>query len=536
MDVLADRGDGLVRGQLHREVVEVDEAQVVAHLVRVVAPVGGVALAEPARAAVAPALELPVVEAGAGALRAQAQVGGRAPGPELGDREVVAHLAGPVAVRGGVALAELARRRVAPALELAVVERGAGVVPARRDAGGGASAAEVDGGEVVAHLAGRAADDDGLADAELALQAVAPALDRAVVEEGTSMEVGGGDRGRGPAGAEVDGGQVVAQLAGTVAAGVGVAQAELAVVVPAPALHRAVVEEGADPVRADGHLGGRAAGAQVHGGEVVTHLAGGVAAVGGVAEAEEAEVVEAPALDGTVVEQGTRLEARRADGGGGAAGAEVDGGEVVAHLARAVAPVVGAPCAEGAEGAAAPALDGGVVEDCAGVEVAGGQGDGGAAGSEVDRGEVLAHLVDAVAAVGGVAEAELAAAVVPPAPDLPAGGDGAGVLVAGGDPRTGCRRRCRLAHRLRRGARHCGRRGGGCEHRHAARDQCDDPEAYPPAPQGRSGPGRCPGRARPTCGPSCRHRSHLPPCSAGRSRGPAVPAPEDRAADGSRRP
>ena len=56
----------------------------------------------------------------------------------------------------------------------------------------------------------------------------------------------------------------------------------------------------------------------------------------------------------------------------------------------------------------APALDGAVVEQRAGVGVAGGDGGGGAAGAEVDGGEVVAHLAGRVAAVGGVAEPELA--------------------------------------------------------------------------------------------------------------------------------
>ena len=89
----------------------------------------------------------------------------------------------------------------------------------------------------------------------------------------------------------------------------------------------------------------------------------------------------------------------------------LDGGEVVAHLAGVVAPVGRVAEAELAVAVVAPALDGGVVEQGAGVVAAGGDGGGGAAGAEVDGGEVVAHLAGAVAAVGGVAEAELAVAV-----------------------------------------------------------------------------------------------------------------------------
>lgn len=67
------------------------------------------------------------------------------------------------------------------------------------------------------------------------------------------------------------------------------------------------------------------------------------------------------------------------DGGGGAAGAQVDGVEVVAHLAGVVAEGVGAALAEPPEVAVAPALDGAVGETRARVEGAGGDGGGRAA-------------------------------------------------------------------------------------------------------------------------------------------------------------
>ena len=81
------------------------------------------------------------------------------------------------------------------------------------------------------------------------LAVVAPALDGAVVEEGAGVVGAGGDGGGGAAGAEVDGGEVVAHLVGAVAAAGGVAEAELAVAVAAPALDGAVVEEGAGVAR-----------------------------------------------------------------------------------------------------------------------------------------------------------------------------------------------------------------------------------------------------------------------------------------------
>ena len=119
---------------------------------------------------------------------------------------------------------------------------------------------------------------------------------------------------------------------------------------------------------AGGDGGGGAAGAEVDGGQVVAHLVRAVAAVVGVAEAELADVVAPPALDGGVVEQRAGVVAAGADGGGGASGAEVDGGQVVAHLAGAVATGVGVAEAELPVAVVAPALDGGVVEQGAGVD------------------------------------------------------------------------------------------------------------------------------------------------------------------------
>ena len=53
-----------------------------------------------------------------------------------------------------------------------------------------------------------------------------------------------------------------------------------------------------------------------------------------------------------------------------------------------------------------PALDGVVVEERARVRITGGDVLGGAIGAEVDRGEVVAHFVRLVAAVSRIAQAE----------------------------------------------------------------------------------------------------------------------------------
>ena len=66
---------------------------------------------------------------------------------------------------------------------------------------------------------------------------------------------------------------------------------------------------------------------------------------------------------------------------------------------------------------APPALDRVVVEQRTRVEVTGGDRDGGATRSEVDRGEVIAHLADTVTSPAQVAVPELSIEVEPPALD-----------------------------------------------------------------------------------------------------------------------
>ena len=91
---------------------------------------------------------------------------------------------------------------------------------------------------------------------------------------------------------------------------------------------------------------------------------------------------------------------------GGATVAEVDRVEVVAHFVRLVAAVIRIAQAELTKGVESPALDGVVVEERARVISTGGDVLGGAIGAEVDRGEVVAHFVRVVAAGSRIAVAE----------------------------------------------------------------------------------------------------------------------------------
>src|SRR5690606_17448666 len=121
-------------------------------------------------------------------------------------------------------------------------------------------------------------------------------------------------------------------------------------------------------------------------------------------------------------------------------GVEVDGSEGVAHLARIAASAGRVALAELAGSVVAPALDGGIVEDRARVVVAGGEVDDGAAGAEVDGSEGVAHLAGVGATVGGVAKAKLAGAVGAPAADRAKVQKDAGVPIAGGELDAAARR------------------------------------------------------------------------------------------------
>ena len=70
----------------------------------------------------------------------------------------------------------------APAFGGGIIEYGAGVVSAGGDLGGGASGAEVYGGEIVAHFVGSVTAFIGVALPELPVTAVSPAFGGGVIK------------------------------------------------------------------------------------------------------------------------------------------------------------------------------------------------------------------------------------------------------------------------------------------------------------------------------------------------------------------
>src|SRR5262249_52790852 len=83
------------------------------------------------------------------------------------EREGISHLPRSVTAVGGVAEAEFTSRVVPRALDAAIVQRRTGVLCAQSDRDGGLAGPEVDGGEVITHLAGRAATIFGIAQGKL---------------------------------------------------------------------------------------------------------------------------------------------------------------------------------------------------------------------------------------------------------------------------------------------------------------------------------------------------------------------------------
>ncbi len=116
-----------------------------------------------------------------------------------------------------------------------------------------------------------------------------------------------------------------------------------------------------------------------------------------------------------------------------ASGAEVDRGEVVTELSWAVAAVGGVALAELPRDVGSPALHRVVVEERTRVSDAGGDRDCRTSGAEVDGWQVVTHRADLETARDGVALAELSVVVASPALHRPVRQPGAGVLWPGCD-------------------------------------------------------------------------------------------------------
>jgi hypothetical protein len=147
-----------------------------------------------------------------------------------------------------------------------------------------------------------------------------------------------GDLGRATPGAKLYGGQVVSHFAGFVAAILGVAQAELAGAVESPTLDRRVVEKRAVvPSPATRNCQSSAPRSETHGRQVISQFTRFVAPTLGVSEAEPAKTVIPPTLQRSVVEQRTCVLDACCDVGCAPPYAEAYGRKALAHFCRLVA-------------------------------------------------------------------------------------------------------------------------------------------------------------------------------------------------------
>jgi hypothetical protein len=214
---------------------------------------------------------------------------------------------------------------------------------------------EIDRRELVGRVRRGLTARRGVAETELPLGVVAPAFDGAVVEERARVGEPGGDRYDRSVHADCHRGQRVAHLAGRTSAGVRVAESELPLGVVTPALERLVVEHGARVAASDRDALRRASGAERDRREARAHLGRRlISAIGGVAVSGRSR---SPALHGRVVEQRARERIEGRSGDHRSACAEIDRRERVAHLACAVAAIHADSVAQHAFVGASPAVD-----------------------------------------------------------------------------------------------------------------------------------------------------------------------------------
>ncbi len=302
-----------------RVLAEANEGQAVAHFASVVTAIGIVRKTEDAAFVVAPALDSAIVQNGAGAVVVTADAHGIQSTAEFYRGQIIAHFMSFVTAALSIAKTELSGAIVAPALEVAVAEQNAAMGLPNADGRGGLSRTEID-------RQIRAISRIRIAESEFTSLVQSPALDAAVVEKGAGMAQTGVDGHGGASSAEIHHGKSVAHFAGIVAAGDIVAQSK--VLSGSPALDTGVIENGTGKTRPSRRNGyGRLARSQIDNRQRVAHFASIVAAIAGIADAQFAAVVAAPAFDLTIVEQRAGMCPAHGNARRGASFAEVDRGQ-----------------------------------------------------------------------------------------------------------------------------------------------------------------------------------------------------------------
>jgi hypothetical protein len=214
--------------------------------------------------------------------------------------------------------------------------------------------------------------------------------------------------------AEVDGAQGC-DLAGGFATVNGIIDAQCAEAIRPPAAHRAVVEAGARRVFVGCEFDGSQIGTERDTCQRIAHLATAIATMVGVADAELAVPVVAPTFDGVIIQECAVAQRTRCDALDRPARTDINGEERIAHFAACITYSVCRPNAQLTEHVKTPADDCCVVEQCTGAAFAECQRSCGATGTEVDVWQCVTHFGAAVAPGVGVAEPELSCRIVSPA-------------------------------------------------------------------------------------------------------------------------
>ena len=222
---------------------------------------------------------------------------------------------------------------------------------------------------MAAHLACVVTHVRTRAEAELPLVVAPPTFDRSVVKN---------DAGMGESSVNVDGcaplcqrckGQSLAHVAGVVSCSIGGRMAELSVTVETPALHGAVVQDGASVVVASSNSDGRPTGSKVNSGQVVAHLARVVAHLRGVTDAQLTVVIVSPALHRSGVKQSTREPDSCRNVHGCSTTAEVNRRQIITHVVKVCSNRRRASNTKLTVQVSPPTFDRSVIQNCTGVSV-----------------------------------------------------------------------------------------------------------------------------------------------------------------------
>ena len=228
-------------------------------------------------------------------------------GTEVDDVEVVTHLVGFVAPGLMVAKSELGKRVGSPAFEVVGLEHGTRVDVAAGDGNSGPTGAEVDQRQRVAHLARIVANAFIVACSVITDIMSSPARDLVrLCEHHARVSRAGVDQPYGPSGADVDVRQVVSHLLGDPSVPY-VAIAETTIVALAPTFDAERAEESAIVIPADAELDDGFRAAEIDKRQSIAHLTFFVANCFPAAVAELPLIANSKAFDLTHLQQDTRV-------------------------------------------------------------------------------------------------------------------------------------------------------------------------------------------------------------------------------------